>query len=199
MAGRLADTILVAGVDEAGRGPLAGPVVAAAVILDPNAPVAGVADSKKISEKRRKILESQIKEQSVSWAVGIASVDEIDSINILWASMLAMERAVAALSVAPRQVRVDGNRCPRIDLPCEAIVGGDAIDASIGAASILAKEERDRLMHGIHEEYPDYGFDRHKGYPTREHQSRLVALGPCTHHRRSFGPVKALLAEANAE
>ena len=190
--------MLVAGVDEAGRGPLAGPVVAAAVILNPRAPINGLVDSKKISEKRRNILELKIKKCSLSWFLGVASVAEIDRLNILWASMLAMQRAVEGLVLRPHRVRVDGNRCPDVAMECEAIVGGDASVAEISAASILAKVERDRMMCRLHVDYPDYGFDRHKGYPTAMHRQALHKLGVTPHHRVSFAPVRALLAGRKA-
>ena len=168
--------MLIAGVDEAGRGPLAGPVVAAAVILDPAFQIPGLADSKTLSEKRREKLEADIKQKARSWAIGIADVAEIDQLNILWASMLAMKRAIESLSVTPEMVRVDGNRVPEVDIPSQAIVGGDSTVEEISAASILAKVERDRLMIALHQKYPDYGFDRHKGYPTRAHCQALPGM-----------------------
>ncbi len=189
--------MLVAGVDEAGRGPLAGPVYAAAVVLNHRAPVAGLADSKKLSEKRRMLLEKDIKERALCWSVGTANVEEIDRLNILWASMLAMKRAVEALSVRPDLVLVDGNRCPDIDIASEAVIGGDASVAQISAASILAKVGRDRFMCQLHELYPDYGFDRHKGYPTRAHRRVLLDLGVTPYHRTSFGPVERLVGAAD--
>lgn len=185
--------ILVAGVDEVGRGPLAGPVCAAAVILDPARPIAGLADSKKLSAARRERLDGQIREQSLAWAIAWSSVEEIDRINILQASLLAMQRAVAALGVRPGRVLVDGNRCPDFGCAAEAIVGGDGSVASIAAASIIAKVARDAEMLRLALEYPDYGFARHKGYPTAEHLSALRRLGPCPLHRRSFGPVRELI------
>ncbi len=188
--------LLIAGVDEAGRGPLAGPVVAAAVILNPAAPIEGLADSKKISEKRRNTLNQVIKNQSSAWSIGIASVAEIDQLNILWASMLAMQRAVAGLSIRADWVKVDGNRCPDIDIECEAIIGGDARVAEISAASIVAKVERDRLMYLLHTDYPDYGFDRHKGYPTRAHRQALYDFGVTPHHRSSFSPVNQIIEQS---
>ncbi len=181
---------LVAGVDEAGRGPLAGPVVAAAVILDPERPIAGLMDSKKLSARRREQLSVQIKARALSWAVAWSDRSEIDAINILQASMLAMSRAVKGLALGPDRVLVDGNRCPRLDQPAETIVGGDGKVAVIGAASILAKVWRDAEMQNIHALYPAYGFDRHKGYPTSVHLERLQQLGPCPQHRQSFTPVK---------
>lgn len=183
----------VAGVDEVGRGPLVGPVVAAAVILDPTRPIDGLADSKKLSEKRRNQLDQLIRERALAFAVASASVVEIDKLNILHASLLAMRRAVEQLSLRPDAVLVDGNRCPELDLPCQAVVGGDALHANISAASILAKVARDKMMLELHQSYPDYGFDQHKGYPTRAHLQALERLGPLTEHRRSFRPVRQLL------
>lgn len=183
----------VAGVDEVGRGPLVGPVVAAAVILDPACPIDGLADSKKLSEKRRNQLDQLIRERALAFAVASASVVEIDKLNILHASLLAMRRAVEQLSLRPDAVLVDGNRCPELDLPCQAVVGGDALHANISAASILAKVARDKMMLELHQSYPDYGFDQHKGYPTRAHLQALERLGPLTEHRRSFRPVRQLL------
>jgi len=183
----------IAGVDEAGRGPLVGSVVAAAVILHAQRPIAGLMDSKKLTEKKRASLELQIKQHSVAWAVAQASVAEIDEINILHASMLAMRRAIEALPVPPSNVLVDGNRCPEIAIPCQAIVKGDQLETCISAASILAKVARDRMMYALHEIHPGYGFDRHKGYPTRAHFAALDTLGVLPEHRRSFGPVKAAL------
>ena len=182
-------SFLVAGVDEVGRGPLAGPVVAAAVILDPNHPIDGLTDSKKLTAKRREELAIDIKSHALSWALGRAEVDEIDEINILWASMLAMQRAVAGLSRAPDYVKVDGNRCP--DLPCvsEAIIKGDLTVAEISAASIIAKVERDQELVTVDALYPQYGFAKHKGYPTRQHREALLEYGACPIHRRSFKPV----------
>lgn len=185
--------ILVAGVDEAGRGPLAGPVSAAAVILDPARPLVGLDDSKKLSPARRAILEPMIQERSIAWAVAWASVEEIDRINILRASLLAMQRAVAALPVQPQRILVDGNHCPAFAVEAQAIIGGDGLIPAIAAASILAKVARDRLMVQMDQEFPGYGFAAHKGYPTRVHQDALRRLGPCPAHRRSFGPVRALL------
>lgn len=187
--------VLVCGVDEAGRGPLAGAVFAAAVILDPNCHIPGLNDSKKLSERRRDELAAQIKEKSLAWAVARAEVEEIDRINILHASMLAMKRAVEALSLTPGEVLVDGNRCPELDLPVRAIVRGDGSVAQIAAASILAKTARDADMLLLHEIYPDYGFDRHKGYPTADHVASLRRYGVSPVHRKSFAPVKNLLIE----
>lgn len=185
---------LVAGVDEAGRGPLAGSVVAAAVILDADNPIEGLTDSKKLSEKKRIILEQQIKQRALSYAIAEASVEEIDEINILHASMLAMQRAVQALDVRPDHVQVDGNREP--DLPgysVEAIVKGDLSEACISAASILAKQHRDRQMLALDEQYPLYQFAKHKGYPTQLHRDLLIQHGVSPVHRRSFKPVRDVL------
>ena len=183
---------LVCGIDEAGRGPLAGPVVAAAVILDPARPIAGLDDSKKLSEKKRVLLAELIRREAVSWAVAEASVEEIDRLNILQATFLAMQRAVAALAVRPESALVDGNRCPRLDVPVEAVVKGDGKIASIAAASILAKTARDAGMLDLHTLYPQYGFDRHMGYPTAAHFAALNEHGASPVHRRSFGPVAQL-------
>jgi ribonuclease HII len=185
---------LVCGVDEAGRGPLAGAVFAAAVILDPARPIRGLADSKKLSEKKRDELAHLIKERAMAWCIAEASVDEIDSINILRASLLAMKRAVEGLGTAPHEVLVDGLHCPTIAYPAEGIVKGDSKVAEISAASILAKTARDAEMLRLHEIYPQYGFDRHKGYPVPEHLNALMMHGVTDIHRRSFGPVKKLLA-----
>lgn len=182
----------VCGIDEAGRGPLAGPVVAAAVILDPNAPIVGLDDSKRLSAKRRALLAAEIRARARAWCVAEASVAEIDQLNILAATLLAMQRAVAGLSVSPARAVVDGNRCPRLDIPVEAVVQGDAKIAAIAAASILAKTVRDASMIELHRHYPAYGFDRHMGYPTAAHLAALRAHGPCPAHRRSFAPVAQL-------
>ena len=184
---------LVAGVDEVGRGPLVGDVVAAAVILDPERPIDGLTDSKKLSEKRREQLAIQIREYALSWSIGVATPSEIDKINILHASMLAMKRAVEGLSVAPDHVQVDGNRCPKVNYTVEAVVKGDAKIAAIGAASIIAKVYRDQQMLELDTQYPQYGFARHKGYPTSEHLKLLQQNGVLPQYRRSFGPVKRLL------
>jgi ribonuclease HII len=186
-----ADTERVAGVDEAGRGPLAGPVVAAAVMLDPARPIEGLTDSKKLSAKRRERFDERIRNEALAFAVARVEPDEIDRINILQASLAAMVRAVAALPVAARSVRVDGNRAPDFGVPAEALVGGDALDPAISAASILAKVDRDRLLVAMEDEYPGYGFAAHKGYGTRVHLEALTRLGPCPAHRRSFAPVRA--------
>lgn len=185
---------LVCGVDEAGRGPLAGPVLAAAVILDPARPIPGLNDSKKLSEKKRAALAPLIRERALAWAVAEASVEEIDRLNILHATMLAMQRAVAALAVRPVSALIDGNRCPPLDIPAEAVVQGDGKIASIAAASILAKTVRDAGMLELHERYPQYGFDRHMGYPTAAHCAALAEHGASPAHRRSFGPVARQLA-----
>lgn len=183
---------LISGVDEAGRGPLAGPVCAAAVILDPARPIAGIGDSKRISPARRERLEPLIRDQALAWSVAWASVEEIDRLNILHATLLAMRRAIESLQIRPIKVLIDGNRCPALDIPAEAIVGGDGSVPAIGAASILAKVARDRFMLELDAEFPGYGFAKHKGYPTREHRDALQRLGPCRWHRLSFagGSVK---------
>ena len=187
---------LVAGVDEAGRGPLAGPVVAAAVILDPRRPIAGLDDSKKLSAARRAQLAVDIRERALSWAVGWADPEEIDDINILAATMLAMRRAIECLDVMPDGVQVDGNRLPNlrfgdVRLAGEAIVGGDGKVPAIGAASIIAKTTRDGIMEFLDRVHPEYEFARHKGYGTRIHLERLRRHGPCAQHRASFAPVRA--------
>ncbi len=184
----------IAGVDEAGRGPLAGPVVAAAVILDPARPIPGLADSKRLTARRRAELEARIRERALAWALGRAEVGEIDRLNILQASLLAMQRAVEALDPAPDRVLVDGNRLPRLGIPAAAVVGGDARVPEISAASILAKEARDREMCELDRRYPGYGFAGHKGYPTRAHLEALERVGVSPVHRRTFGPVARLLA-----
>ncbi|MCH9770023.1 MAG: ribonuclease HII [Gammaproteobacteria bacterium] len=177
---------LIAGVDEAGRGPLAGPVVAAVVILNAADPIDGLADSKKLSAKRREALYTEITTRAKAYALGRAEVDEIDTLNILQATMLAMQRAVQALAIAPSQVLVDGNRCPELIYPTEAIIGGDDKVAAISAASILAKVTRDREMLVMAEQYPRYGFAKHKGYGTVVHRQALKKWGPCEHHRQTF-------------
>lgn len=184
-----AEAGLVAGVDEAGRGPLAGPVVAAAVILDEGQPIAGLADSKKLSAARRDRLYDEIRAKALCCSVAQASVDEIDQLNILQATMLAMRRAVEGLRLKPRLVLVDGNRLPVLDVRAEAIVQGDAKVQAISAASILAKVTRDRGLAELHTQYPAYGFDQHKGYGTAQHLEALDRWGPCPAHRRSFAPV----------
>jgi ribonuclease HII len=188
----------VAGVDEAGRGPLAGPVVAAAVILDPERSIAGLADSKKLSAARREHLAKEIRARALAWAVAWSDPAEIDAINILAATMLAMRRAILGLSVVPTMVLVDGNRLPNLEFSAtaikgEAIVGGDDKIACISAASIIAKTTRDQIMIDIDHLYPNYEFARHKGYGTEVHRQRLQDFGPCEHHRRSFAPVRMAL------
>jgi ribonuclease HII len=185
-----ANGLLVAGVDEVGRGPLAGPVVTAAVILDPENPVDGLMDSKKLSEKRREELAVLIKKCSLAWSIGRAEVEEIDEINILQATMLAMQRAVSGLSPAPEHVLVDGNRCPEFNCTSEAIIKGDGLVPAISAASIIAKVSRDNEMKELDILYPGYGLAGHKGYPTKAHRDALIELGVTSIHRRSFGPVR---------
>ena len=184
---------LVAGVDEAGRGPLAGPVVAAAVILDELKPIKCLGDSKVISPRRRERLFDEIRAKALACCIAEASVEEIDRLNILQATLLAMQRAVAGLRLPPRLVLVDGNRLPVLGMPAEAIVKGDARVPAISAASILAKVYRDRLCEALHEAHPAYGFARHKGYPTADHLAALRAHGACVAHRRSYAPVRAVL------
>ncbi|WP_444933823.1 ribonuclease HII [Microbulbifer sp. JTAC008] len=186
---------LIAGVDEVGRGPLAGDVVAAAVILDPNKPIAGLADSKKLTEKKRERLFDEICERALSYSIARATVEEIDQLNILQASLLAMHRAVAQLSVQPEFVLVDGNKKPNWDYPCDTVVKGDGRVAAIGAASILAKVTRDREMVVLDFEYPGYGLAGHKGYPTKAHMEALQLQGPTPIHRTSFAPVRRLMEE----
>lgn len=185
--------ILVCGVDEAGRGPLAGPVYAAAVILDPAAHIAGLADSKTLSPARRQELAEQIRGRALAWAIASASVAEIDAINILQASLLAMRRAVEQLSLAPGEVLVDGNQCPTLVYPVKAVVKGDSKIPAISAASILAKTARDAEMLRLHQLYPQYGLDRHKGYPTAAHLAALARHGVAEIHRRSYAPIRKLL------
>lgn len=182
----------IAGVDEAGRGPLAGPVSVAAVILDPARPIMGLDDSKKLSEAAREALYPQIVERALAWRIEFVEREEIDGLNILQATLTGMRRALQALSPAADLARIDGNRLPK-DLPCaaEALIGGDAIEPAIMAASILAKVARDRRMQELHAQYPQYGFDRHKGYPSPAHVSALMTHGPCPEHRRSYAPVRA--------
>lgn len=187
------EAILICGVDEAGRGPLAGPVSAAAVILDPDYPIAGLADSKKLSGRQRDRLAIIIRERALAWAVAHADVDEIDNLNILQATLLAMRRAVLALGIQPQQVLVDGLYCPQTGIPSQAIVKGDSKVAAISAASILAKTARDELMLELHERYPHYGFAKHKGYPTAEHLTALREHGVSMVHRKSFRPVRELI------
>lgn len=187
-------SILTAGVDEAGRGPLAGPVVVAAVILDPQRPIAGLNDSKKLSESARDRLAPLIRAQAMAFHIVVVPCSEIDQHNILQATLRGMARSLRGLSVAPEYALIDGNKLPR-DLPCaaRAIVQGDALEPAISAASILAKVERDRLMVAMDTTFPGYGFAQHKGYPTPEHLAALAALGPCAEHRRSFAPVRAMM------
>ncbi|MGY4673920.1 ribonuclease HII [Ursidibacter arcticus] len=185
---------LIAGVDEVGRGPLVGAVVTAAVILDPNNPITGLADSKKLSEKRRIALAEEIKQKALCWSLGRAEPDEIDQLNILHATMLAMQRAVAGLAIQPDFVLVDGNRIPQLTMPAQAVVKGDSLVAEISAASILAKVARDAEMDELDQRYPEYGFAQHKGYPTKLHFEKLAELGVTPFHRKSFAPVaKALM------
>lgn len=183
----------VAGVDEAGRGPLAGDVFAAAVVLNPEKPIVGLADSKKLSARRREALAQQIRSDSLAWAVASASVEEIDSLNILQATMLAMQRAVVQIHLPLSLVQIDGNRAPQLMVPSQTVIKGDATVMAISAASILAKTSRDASVMILHERYPDYGFDQHKGYGTQLHMDRLQLLGPTPFHRRSFAPVRKLL------
>jgi len=187
---------LIAGVDEVGRGPLVGAVVTAAVILDPAKPIAGLADSKKLSEKRREYLYAEIKEKALAWSLGRAEPEEIDQLNILHATMLAMQRAVAGLAIVPDMVLIDGNRCPQLPMAAQAIVKGDSRVAEISAASILAKVTRDREMVELDLAFPEYGFAQHKGYPTAVHLAQLARFGATVHHRRSFAPVRRALDAA---
>jgi ribonuclease HII len=189
------DTLLIAGVDEVGRGPLAGPVVTAAVILDPDRPIEGLADSKAVSEKKRERLFDEIREKALAWAIGRCEVEEIDELNILQATMVAMQRAVAGLSPQPEHALIDGNRCPQLPCSSEAVVKGDSKVAAISAASILAKVTRDREMVELDRQYPGYGLAGHKGYPTKVHMEALRTLGVTPIHRRSFGPVARLLEQ----
>jgi ribonuclease HII len=191
-----AHDLLVAGVDEAGRGPLAGPVAAAAVILDPAYAIDGLADSKVLSAPRRERLAGEIEQRALSWAVCFAEAEEIDRRNILHATMAAMSRAVDGLDCRPEMVLIDGNRVPRLACAAHAVIKGDARVASISAASILAKVHRDRRMVALHERYPQYGFARHKGYPTKLHRDALDVHGPTPEHRRTFAPVRAVLCAA---
>lgn len=186
----------IAGVDEVGRGPLVGAVVTAAVILDPSRPIVGLADSKQLSEKRRLALYDEINEKALSWSLGRAEPEEIDRLNILHATMLAMQRAVAGLSLTPDFVLIDGNRCPALPMPSQAVVKGDSLVKEISAASIMAKVTRDREMVELDKLFPDYGFAQHKGYPTAFHLEKLAALGATAFHRRSFAPVKRALGLA---
>lgn len=180
---------LIAGIDEAGRGPLAGPVVAAAVILDPNNPIKGLADSKQLTEIKRNQLFKEIRQKALAWSVARATVSEIDSINILQASLLAMQRAFTSLKIMPHKVLIDGNKLPSINCKAEAIINGDALEPAISAASIVAKVLRDRLMYMLDKKYPQYGFAKHKGYSTSLHIEALHKHGPCRIHRQTFAPV----------
>ncbi|MCO4313315.1 ribonuclease HII [Pectobacterium versatile] len=186
----------IAGVDEVGRGPLVGAVVTAAVILDPTRPIVGLADSKQLSEKRRLSLYDEIKEKALAWSLGRAEPEEIDQLNILHATMLAMQRAVAGLAIVPDFVLIDGNRCPALPMSTQAVVKGDSRVAEISAASIMAKVTRDREMVELDQRFPAYGFAQHKGYPTAFHLEKLAALGATEFHRRSFAPVKRALGLA---
>lgn len=184
---------LIAGVDEVGRGPLVGAVVTAAVILDKNNPINGLTDSKKLSEKKRQLLSEEIKEKALCWSIARAEADEIDELNILHATMLAMKRAVAQLSIQPEFVLIDGNRCPELPMSSQAVIKGDLKVAEISAASILAKVARDNEMSQLDQIYPDFGFAKHKGYPTKQHFEMLAKFGPTPQHRKSFKPVKKAL------
>ena len=188
------DATLIAGVDEVGRGPLCGDVVTAAVILDPNNPIVGLTDSKKLSEKKREALFDVIKKNALAWCVARASVDEIDELNILHATMLAMQRAVSGLNIKPNYVLVDGNRCPNFGIRTQAVVKGDLLVAEISAASILAKVTRDREMVELDKLYPQYGLAKHKGYPTKDHLNAIELYGVNHLYRKSFAPIKRLLS-----
>jgi ribonuclease HII len=192
-------TYYIAGVDEVGRGPLVGDVVTAAVILDPSKPIPGLADSKKLSAKKRESLFSQITEHALAWSVGRASPQEIDELNILHATMLAMKRAVEGLSIQPHHVRVDGNRCPDWHYCSEAVIKGDSLFADISAASIIAKVTRDGEMLALDLRYPAYGFAQHKGYPTKLHMQKLAELGPLPEYRMSFKPVQQSLVNRHGQ
>jgi ribonuclease HII len=197
MSARLSNRGPIAGVDEAGRGPRAGPVVVAAVILDARRRIRGIADSKQLSEAQREELAPRIRLRALAWSVVVVGTDEIERLNILGATLVGMERALRALSLVPELALIDGNRLPR-ELPCNAraIIDGDASEPAIGAASILAKTERDRIMRELDASHPGYGFARHKGYSTPEHLEALERLGPCAIHRRDFAPVRRLIAPA---
>lgn len=184
---------LIAGVDEVGRGPLVGAVVTAAVILDPNNPIQGLTDSKKLSEKKRQALAEEIKAKALSWSLGRAEPAEIDELNILNATMLAMQRAVAGLHIQPDFVLIDGNRPPKLPMPAQAVVKGDSLVAEISAASIIAKVARDHEMDELDQQFPQYGFAQHKGYPTKLHFEKLAAFGATPYHRKSFAPVRKVL------
>jgi ribonuclease HII len=189
---------LICGVDEAGRGPLAGAVFAAAVILNPDHPIIGLADSKKLSEKKRDLLSIEIKQHALAWAISSCSATEIDEINILQASLLAMKRAIELLHITADLVQVDGNKCPNISLPCVAIIGGDSKVQAISAASILAKTARDAELYILDQQYPMYGFAQHKGYPTAYHLEMLNLHGVSPIHRLTYAPVRRLLSQASA-
>lgn len=192
---KIPQNLIIAGVDEAGRGPLAGPVFAAAVILDPMRPIAGLADSKILSESKRDSLYILIKEAALSWSIAQASVEEIDELNILQATLLAMQRAVAGLHIQPDEVLVDGNRLPKLPMPAQAIVKGDSKVRAISAASILAKVERDKLMVEYHQQHPEFSFHLHKAYGTKQHLAEIEQFGFLGVHRRSFNPVKSMLMQ----
>ncbi len=186
---------LIAGVDEVGRGPLVGAVVTAAVILDPNNPIEGLGDSKKLSEKKRLLLAQEIKQKALAWSLGRAEPAEIDDLNILHATMLAMQRAIKSLKIRPHFVLVDGNRIPDLDIPAQAIVKGDSLVPEISAASILAKVARDAEMLALDKQFPQYAFAQHKGYPTKLHLEKLAEFGVLPQHRRSFAPVRKLMSD----
>ena len=186
---------LIAGVDEVGRGPLVGAVVTAAVILDPNNPIEGLGDSKKLSEKKRLLLAQEIKQKALAWSLGRAEPAEIDDLNILHATMLAMQRAIKSLKIRPHFVLVDGNRIPELDIPAQAIVKGDSLVPEISAASILAKVARDAEMMELDKQFPQYAFAQHKGYPTKLHLEKLAEFGVLPQHRRSFAPVRKLMSD----
>ena len=186
---------LIAGVDEVGRGPLVGAVVTAAVILDPNNPIKGLEDSKKLSEKKRLLLAQEIKQKALAWSLGRAEPAEIDELNILHATMLAMQRAIKSLKIRPHFVLVDGNRVPELDIPVQAIVKGDSLVPEISAASILAKVARDAEMLALDKQFPQYAFAQHKGYPTKLHLEKLAEFGVLPQHRRSFAPVRKLMSD----
>lgn len=191
-------TVWICGVDEAGRGPLVGSVVAGAVVLDPNQPIIGLRDSKKLSPARREKLYAEIMQKARAWGIGQASPSEIDTLNILQATMLAMRRAIEALSERlgewPSKALIDGNRCPILPIASEAIIKGDAKEPAISAASIIAKVTRDQQMQALHTQYPQYGFNQHMGYPTEAHMQALKQYGPCEEHRRTFAPVRDLIS-----
>ena len=186
---------LIAGVDEVGRGPLVGAVVTAAVILDPNNPIEGLGDSKKLSEKKRLLLAQEIKQKALAWSLGRAEPAEIDELNILHATMLAMQRAIKSLKIRPHFVLVDGNRIPELDIPAQAIVKGDSLVPEISAASILAKVARDAEMLALDKQFPQYAFAQHKGYPTKLHLEKLAEFGVLPQHRRSFAPVRQVVSD----